>query len=369
MSTSSVQLECPNPYFDPNSGFPGAANDASVCEFLDPTSTLYKCSGCDFDPTQIQQFDSFWKDNCPNVINTVIFTDPSGDRKYNISGLNGSQWFMNNLLETYFDNFDLTTPDKDGYSTFQETLAESCNNQGVTPGICQNYLCENLCNAKTYSEISNNKSNVQWCGCFTYPPDQVNIYGDNISCYPLCHLNSTIQEFKQDTGEPKTCSGTVCVIDDVTINIQGGDVEGGINFNNICPSCPVVDNTNNIDPSDDPRCTCIISGVDITGTIDSVNLGSNFKNACGDNSTCYSVDQSTGEYSPVACSDVLPTTDSTSAAALPIVLIIVVVIIVVIVVLVFITSRLDKGPRVMVYADEKGNYHKKGVVPHPQIAR
>lgn len=239
----------------------------NICSQLSTSDPMYVCAGCNItSATWEQQWIGL---NCPLFFSSMIYDKG----RYSESGLNEAQSYANNLLQSYSLLYDITDPGNSGYNNFQEILHRFCNNSTLNPGICQNYLEFKECVGIDYETMT--ESQVEWCGCFVYPPN-ADIYGDNVACYPTCHLIDTIQTVDENSGIPLSCDNQVCVIDDVSIRVVSSKV-GPVTINSICPGC-------------DGSCTCIIDNVDVEGTDLNVNQ------YCGDNTYCYqTIDGSTQE--------------------------------------------------------------------------
>ena len=63
-------------------------------------------------------------------------------------------------------------------------------------------------------------------------------------------------------GEAINCRQTICLIDDVTLNLVNAQIGGGIEFNQICGNCPGA------------QCSCIVSNTTID--IENSTIGGNF---------------------------------------------------------------------------------------------
>lgn len=166
-------------------------------------------------------------------------------------------------------------PGTPGYSQFQDFLYSlGCQ----VPIIMQDSLTE-TCSIYTAQRLSLNPDVANWCGC--YLPDAeytqyVNDYQIDKQCTPMCNRNSTIQLVAGD-NTPIKCNQTVCLIDDITINLNRTNVDGGINIAQICGNCSGTLGSST-------SCSCIVQN----NTIDAANaqLGSiNILNACS-STTC-----------------------------------------------------------------------------------
>ena len=143
------------------------------------------------------------------------------------------------------------------------------------PGACNSFLT-GYCSQFSRDSIANSPILADFCGC--YAPVDTD-YSKYIAkqCDPLCHRVQTVQFSNQD-GTLKECDNTVCVIDDVSIELTQSTVSGGINITNVCPGCS------------GSNCTCVISGVNLTNTLSDVNLSPNsITQFCGANAVCLDV--------------------------------------------------------------------------------
>ena len=310
---------------------------SNICESIGFQDPNFVCGGCveGID----EDFFEKWQSSegglsCPEILSRTIYSGK--DMSFSPEGFKEVTMLMNNLLTKYFNEFELAQPGEDGYNEFQDVLHDACTDPATIGGACNNYLCNKLCPQFSYTELGEKSKRADFCGCHVLPPGSPSdIFGDNISCYPLCHRIETVQLFDSTTGEPQLCPGTLCVIDDITINVAESDIGGDIDFTNICPSCPVIDN-----PSpDDERCKCIISGINITETMDSAGIGVNFDQSCGEGSTCYQEDKD-GNMVAVNCDDFVPTTGpSDPGTNLPYILLGIVIFVIIIAILVMLASR------------------------------
>lgn len=242
-------------------------NPEGVCDSLDPENPLWTCAGCGLDGST-DSYNEWITLNCPLQFQQLSGRD-IGSVIYDLTGEQTSKLYTNNLLDTYFVG---------GYDDpFEEVLHQFCNSPGINPGICQNYLAHIKCPQYDYDSITSEEA--RWCGCLVLPSDQDrSIYGDNIACYPLCHLSDTIQ-LVDSSGRLIQCDNQVCIIDDVTVNVVDSRV-GDVSLTQICPGCS-------------GNCSCIINDVNVTGA--DVNVDQ----YCGSDTQCWrTVD---GELVQVSC--------------------------------------------------------------------
>jgi hypothetical protein len=180
--------------------------------------------------------------------------------------------------------------------------------------VCQKYpnLCEGFikqeCAGADPAEFISNQNLWDWCGCYMNDERYKN-YTDNFGvtkeCSPYCNAPNTVPLVNGDTTQPLFCQQSVCIIDDVAINLVKSRFQDGtnnINFSQICNSCgsgygsgvnnqgnynnPTGNsNFNNISTT---NCNCIIDNFTLT-TINTVITGDgiNISQSCNGNSTCY----------------------------------------------------------------------------------
>ena len=176
------------------------------------------------------------------------------------------------------------------------------------PAACDAQM-KQLCSAMTrndvlnaYDGLINNQNNwniVAACGCHL-PDDQYTEYGKfgidekyYDSCDPLCKLNPAIPKATCDgegkNCQPWPCEQTICIIDNVTVDVMNSDIKGGINFNITCGGCDKKAG----------GCLCVFS--DITVFSEASRVGSiDFNMHCG--GQCAVADPNRpGAYTKVNC--------------------------------------------------------------------
>lgn len=167
---------------------------------------------------------------------------------------------MNGVFNKYRDQGFVvgSVPGQLGYNPFQNTLYTICCN---APIICQSGL-SNTCSVYTAQRLSLNPNAANWCGC--YLPDEeyekyVNQFGVNKECTPTCNRSTTIPLVAGD-NTAILCNQTVCIIDDVTINLNNTNLNGGVNISQICGNCSGTLNSAS-------SCSCIVENT----TVDAAN--------------------------------------------------------------------------------------------------
>lgn len=245
----------------------GYLDPTGVCDVLSPSDPYWTCAGCGLDG--VESYNEWINLNCPLQFQQLYGKPIGSSIEPTLSGADTARLLANNLLDTYFSS--------GAEDAFEGVLHQFCNNPGVNPGVCQNYLTYVKCPQYYYDEMTPNQ--VDWCGCLVMPPDQDRqIYGDNIACYPLCHQASTVQ-LVDSQNRLIQCNNQVCIVDDVTVNVVDSRT-GNVNLTQICPGC-----------SGD--CTCIVNDVDVIGT------GLNIQQYCGPNTQCWRTVN--GELREVPC--------------------------------------------------------------------
>jgi hypothetical protein len=303
-----------------------------ACEPSDYTCIVNNCSGAIGAGDVL--FNYWQENNCPAAYAQFINTSPTGTLAYNSDQQQLAQNKVVQLFNTYFTTNTITDDVlSTGYNNFQNTLLDLCIDPTL-PGICNRWLqgyCNGLtgclingtgCPGYTRDQVNNSPTLINFCGCYT-PPDPTYLQytlgspgcligtgctagctagntgcTGQPSCDPLCHRALTSQQAYQPTGTIITCPQSICVIDDVTINITQSTVPGGINFNTVCSGCGGA--------SGGDGCLCIVSGVNISSTMSNIGIGTNFNQFCGGSSVCIVEDSSGNIISEGDCTDVNP---------------------------------------------------------------
>lgn len=180
-------------------------------------------------------------DSIPGLCNIPIASPISN------SGLFWSQSLITSVMKHYQDNGYIigAPPNSPSYNQFEDFLYNKvcC----AYPGVCPSSL-RNICLIHTAQRISSQPNLMNWCGC-SLPSAEYDTYNNlyNIprECSPSCNRPSIIPQTTVN-NVPITCKQTVCIIDDITVNIVNSQISGGIDFAQICGNCG------------DGGCTCII---------------------------------------------------------------------------------------------------------------
>lgn len=205
-------------------------------------------------------------------------------------------------------------------TAFQEWVYSVCKQY---PGLCGNILKNTICNNFTQDDLLNDPYKLQWCGCYLSKEsytDYVDSLGVSQECSPFCNRPEVIPLVDPDTGNPKYCNQSVCIIDDVTITLAKSTLEsqgvggGNLNFNQICNSCSgsggngtnvnTTTNSNSINASTTSEgvinnnasinCQCILKNFTLTTIGATIEGGINISQACNGNAKCYSSGSSSG---------------------------------------------------------------------------
>lgn len=170
----------------------------------------------------------------------------------------------------------ITSSSSDGpnHDPFIDTIVQICR---VNPGACDTTLLQK-CQGVTRQQLETNINLVNLCGCFMDDIEysKFSQFGINRICDPVCVIGSTVKPL-DTTSDPNDakfleCKQSICVIDDVTIQILGGSATGDITFAQACGSC-----ANNTGAG---SCRCYISDVTLQA-VDSLIGDVSFKQTCG----------------------------------------------------------------------------------------
>lgn len=226
------------------------------------------CSGIGLSTEELINYYS--STDCPSVFSNILNTLPDGSVGYNQQNLAQVQNDVRLLFDNFLGAYTITEPSDVKYSPFQNKLLDICKDPRL-PGVCDNILNQ-YCAGYSRSTISVSPVLSNFCGCYA-PRDSTYTGYVPKECDPLCHRVETIQLSNND-GTLKTCDNTVCVIDNVSINLSQTEINGGVTFSQVCPGCQ------------GSSCTCIVSGTDLSQLTSEIGIGSQFSQLCGGNSVC-----------------------------------------------------------------------------------
>jgi len=179
------------------------------------------------------------------------------------------------------DNNAITSPQTSGslFDPFITQLIDVCRSN---PGACDSVLKQKCAGVKR-ADLANNVNLANLCGCFMADIEYASFseFGINRVCDPVCVLGSSVHLLDTSTSNPakfQECTQSICVIDDVTINILAKSVTGGITFAQACGSC--AGNTGG------GSCRCYINDTSISA-VNSLIGDVSFNQQCGGPPLCY----------------------------------------------------------------------------------
>jgi hypothetical protein len=190
---------------------------------------------------------------------------------------------ISGMVERYLitENKPITSLETDGtnHDPFITTILKLCRENA---GACDTIL-KQKCADVNREQLSNNVNLAGLCGCFMKDSEYAKFsqFGITRECDPVCALGTSVHIYDTNSGENakfKECNQSICVIDDVTINILAGSVTGDINFSQACSSCAGTQGTS--------TCRCFISDTNITA-INSLIGDVSFSQQCGGTPLCY----------------------------------------------------------------------------------
>ena len=162
---------------------------------------------------------------------------------------------------------------------YVHSLLQNCNKYA---GMCDSLL-NSACSGLSRTDVSNaydasandpGAANLyQACGCHLAQKDYNNwpgVIDENSynACDPLCKLPGSIPK-GTGGGNPASCEQSICLLDNISIDIINSNVSDGVNFNTVCSGCEEGEN-----------CLCVFSNISIFSQ--GSNLGGiNFNTNCG----------------------------------------------------------------------------------------
>lgn len=188
----------------------------------------------------------------------------------NSSGFTWSQELMNVVFAKYTTNgYRIgSLPGSPTYNSFQEFLYTICCDY---PGLCQNGL-NNVCSDISMNRLSLNPEASAWCGChlpLIEYSDYANRFNIPPECSPICNRAGVLPIAKGD-AEPIECTQTICLIDDITINVVNSQIGGDIDITQICGNC-----------SPEAPCSCFINNDSISINNSFISGNVSIQQSCG----------------------------------------------------------------------------------------
>lgn len=327
----------------------------AVCTDPNRSDAEKECAGCN--ASSVQDLTRIWTSDslgCQYTLSQLLYPDGVNYSDENLSQVNADMLYLlqNQYRAQFGCTFDDTETDDD-CKKFRDIMLGVCSNSKggpPVPGICDNFLCYQLCPGVDYDSLGEDTTSANWCGCYVSPPDNVaaaitqqtqqavvvNCVSDvtqssdvgAFPCFPMCHRIATIGLFDPDNGCPYACNSNICVIDDVTIQAAESRV-GSVNINQICPGC-----TLNVNET----CECIISSENMTESFEQLGIDSQFNQYCGSNSVCYAINDA-GQLDLVPCSNFVAGGPVDIFNIIPWVLVVVLIVFVLVIIAIMFFSR------------------------------
>jgi hypothetical protein len=153
-------------------------------------------------------------------------------------GFNRAQTLIQATFARYeADGFIIgAAPGQVGYNNFQDALRSNVCNQ--YPGLCKGALTQ-TCSKYTVNDLTNNPELSFWCGCYLAGTEYAKYtdgYQITRQCTPPCNRSGVIP-LTDGSGKPVPCTQSVCLIDNITLDLIQTQVAGGISFANACGTC------------------------------------------------------------------------------------------------------------------------------------
>ncbi|MFS8159056.1 MAG: hypothetical protein ACMG6E_02370, partial [Candidatus Roizmanbacteria bacterium] len=126
-----------------------------------------------------------------------------------------------------------------GHDPFIDTIVNVCRNNA---GACDPTLKEK-CQGVTREQLSSNVNLANLCGCFLEDIEYAKFSGFGVKaaiCDPVCTIGTSVKKWDQATTNPAKfdeCKQSLCIIDDVTINVLANSNVGDITFSQACGNC------------------------------------------------------------------------------------------------------------------------------------
>lgn len=218
----------------------------------------------------------------PNIIQTAL-RDTTQSSFPNPAAYDLAKTTFVNAVNQYLlfgGRLDAPPGDPNSSQEFNETVFEVCNRY---PSMCTNFLTE-YCQNYTPTDLTRNPSTVTFCGCYLNQSiynDIAGKFGINRECSAYCNLEGVIPLSDGTQEGTKRCNQSVCMINDVTLNLVQSRIDGAINIGNFCGSCSTVTSGANSNTS----CSCVLENVTVDVVNSSINT-INLNQACS-SSICY----------------------------------------------------------------------------------
>jgi hypothetical protein len=274
------------------------------------------CTGADLEPTDVTWLNRWngseiingntYDQPCVYAVNRNLFNTPTTPlicNNFNLEGLpissSGFTYVQNLLTEAYnkykSQGFILgTNPGSQGFNQFQNTLLNICLQ---TPGVCSDVL-SNAASGLTMQNLLDLPTSAEIFGCYL-PQAEYQTYVDQyqigIPCVPTCNRSNVIPLVANDGITKLKCSSNICLMDNISVNLINSQVEGNLQFSQICQGCS-SDN-----PNISASCSCILSDTTLDVVNSAINGQINFSQNCTGSIQCISTD-SAGNKVQTPCS-------------------------------------------------------------------
>jgi hypothetical protein len=313
MSGDNIMSCCVTPPGDPNAG--------DIC--IDKDGNKVDCDSDKFDHVKSSSRRSV---NCPPTLwaGSPLCLGPM------LNYCKADNWEENGVCDKYVDDFsgspvaakeqvitsaldDWVTNDLNGGQTepsendpFVQKIGGYC---AKYPGLCDIYLSK-ACSQVTKDDLLNNPNLSKLCGCFMQDNQYMLPGIIPVECNGICGVNSHPDingvlrgQLNQESGlrEKKFCEQTTCVMDDITIALINSEVDGPINFSQICGNCP------------GGGCTCVFDNITLVGVNSQIGNGLNLEQNC---SSCSQSTEGTNA-TPVSCGEQQPVSPPSSGGEQP----------------------------------------------------
>lgn len=183
------------------------------------------------------------------------------------------------------ENKPITSPTSDGalHDPFIDTIVQVCRENA---GACDDVLLQK-CAGVTREQLGQNVNLANLCGCFLDDAEYTKFssFGVDRVCDPLCVIGSSVKPLNTETFNPAeflACQDSICIIDDITIQVLANSVTGDITFSQVCGSCSGGQSTGS--------CRCYVTDVTVQA-INSLVGDVAYEQQCGGAPQCW---ESTG---------------------------------------------------------------------------
>lgn len=262
-------------------------------------------------PATLNAWKAYWANagnthtSCTTLFRERIYSGTGTLHQYSKDGFDAVTEDFDYMFSAYFSTggdsrggHQIGVPGQAGYDSFQQTLISACSNsqQYQLGGACQ-VAASKMCNKCTVDQVASNSDLLKLCGCEVKSLDPTKYHGVSAACDPLCSHEEVSKVRDRVTGVVDECLATVCVINNIAI-VAAKSTIGGVQFTQVCPQC---------DGSQQCKCIVDASISSIAETLGISTAGS-FRQYCGENSVCMTVDPHTQVETIVDCESTIEST-------------------------------------------------------------